>query len=265
MPTKRVPTREPRALSTEQKIAFALLMFLGIGGAFLGARSFKVSISKPFDLQLVKYLSGEKFMTTSQREAQDLEASKTRDTDGDGLSDYDELYVYKTSPYLSDSDSDGFDDKTEAFSGNDPNCPRGKVCEATVSAEEVGNATATPNIVVPPVPDVSGLTGTAAGASANAALGTVATDPASLLSTGSYNFKTPDDVKKFYEQASPADIRAALLKAGMTQAQLDKIDDTTLKQFFSQTLETAAQKGDLNALIKTDTQTSTSTTKAPAK
>jgi hypothetical protein len=53
---------------------------------------------------------------------------KTQDTDGDGLSDWDELNTYKTSPYLADSDGDGYSDKNEIDSGNDPNCPQGQTC-----------------------------------------------------------------------------------------------------------------------------------------
>ncbi len=53
---------------------------------------------------------------------------KSRDTDADGLNDWDELNLYKTSPYLADSDSDSFSDKAEIESGNDPNCPKGENC-----------------------------------------------------------------------------------------------------------------------------------------
>lgn len=52
-----------------------------------------------------------------------LEQAKTKDTDQDGLSDYDELYIYSTSPYLMDSDSDEITDKQEVDEGTDPNCP----------------------------------------------------------------------------------------------------------------------------------------------
>ncbi|MCK4859621.1 MAG: hypothetical protein KAS87_03565, partial [Candidatus Omnitrophica bacterium] len=45
-----------------------------------------------------------------------------------GLSDWDELYFYNTSPYLEDSDSDGFTDKQEIDNDKDPNCPAGRDC-----------------------------------------------------------------------------------------------------------------------------------------
>ncbi len=117
------------------------------------------------------------------------------------------------------------------------------MCEGGISnSEDSGSTTVSPNIVVPEMPDLV----------PTSTSGQV--DPSSILSTGSYNFENPDDVKKFYEQASPADIRSALLKAGMSKEQLDKIDDAALKQFFSQTLESASQSGQLDALVKTKTE-----------
>lgn len=71
-------------------------------------------------------------VTINSSGVQELSALKQKDTDGDGLSDFDELYPENggtsTSPYLKDSDSDGFDDAQEINTGNDPNCPRGQNC-----------------------------------------------------------------------------------------------------------------------------------------
>lgn len=53
---------------------------------------------------------------------------KQKDTDGDLLSDYDELNAYGTSPYLADSDSDGISDKEEIDTGHDPNCSGSDTC-----------------------------------------------------------------------------------------------------------------------------------------
>lgn len=62
-------------------------------------------------------------------------ALQQQDTDLDGLSDYDEMYLYKTSPYLADSDSDGFSDGTEVKNGQNPNCPAGQNCSLVLPAE----------------------------------------------------------------------------------------------------------------------------------
>ena len=45
-----------------------------------------------------------------------------KDTDGDGLSDYEEKYIYGTSPYLVDTDSDGISDYDEILAGQEPLC-----------------------------------------------------------------------------------------------------------------------------------------------
>ncbi len=51
-----------------------------------------------------------------------------KDTDNDGLSDYEERYVYGTSPYLSDTDSDGISDYEEISTGQEPLCV-GETCD----------------------------------------------------------------------------------------------------------------------------------------
>lgn len=46
---------------------------------------------------------------------------KTVDSDGDGVTDYDEIYIYKTNPQKADSDDDGFSDQVEIENGYNPN------------------------------------------------------------------------------------------------------------------------------------------------
>jgi hypothetical protein len=68
-----------------------------------------------------------------QREAE-LQAGK--DTDGDGITDLDEINVTKTSPYLADSDSDGVPDGEELRLGTDPLCPEGQDCYTPLGVAE---------------------------------------------------------------------------------------------------------------------------------
>lgn len=52
------------------------------------------------------------------------EQLKARDSDGDGLSDYDEMFVHNTNPLSADTDGDGLNDYDEIFKyGTDPNNP----------------------------------------------------------------------------------------------------------------------------------------------
>lgn len=62
--------------------------------------------------------------------------SKNTDTDGDGISDYDESNIFKTSAFLFDSDGDGTSDYDEIKNGTDPNCPTGKDCSVNIQSEK---------------------------------------------------------------------------------------------------------------------------------
>jgi len=228
MATRRLGTRPPRALSAEQKFAFVLLMFLGFGGVVFGFRSFGANLMRPIQQQIADLYTGETFLTSDERDAQEFQESKTKDTDGDGLVDYDELYVYKTSPYVSDSDSDLYDDKQEIFSGNNPNCPEGKDCGGFVSGAE----------------DAADI-----GASVEGLITGIGQEE--LLEAGAVEFNSPEDVEAFFKQATIDEIRASLLEAGMTQEELDLIDDATLEAYFNGVLEEAAAAGELDALVET--------------
>ena len=228
MATQRLRHKPPSALSAEQKVAFALLMFLGIGGVVFGAQSFGASMMRPIQTQIAAFYTGEEFLTSDEREAREIEESKTKDTDGDGLVDYDELYVYKTSPYISDSDSDGFDDKQEVYSGNNPNCPTGKDCGLIVgSAEAVAENSAADAFI-------EGL------------------GENDLLEAGSVTFESEEDVASFFQQATMDQIRAALAESGMSQEELDDIDDETLKAFFYGALGEASESGLLDEYLTTE-------------
>lgn len=48
---------------------------------------------------------------------------KALDSDHDGLSDYDEIYIYHTDPHNPDSDGDGYSDGDEVTHNYDPNKP----------------------------------------------------------------------------------------------------------------------------------------------
>lgn len=79
---------------------------------------------------------------TDVSDQQTMRELKLKDTDHDGISDYDETYVYKTSPYLADSDSDGASDAEEIAKDGDPNCPEGKNCiDAQAAVPQTTTAT----------------------------------------------------------------------------------------------------------------------------
>ena len=201
-------------------------MFLGLGGVVFGVQGFGANLARPVQSQIAQFASGEEFLTEDQREDRDREAAKSKDTDGDGLVDYDELYVYKTSPYIADSDSDGYSDKDEIYSGNNPNCPTGKTCGFVVSTVEEGTGTTSAVQAL-----VEGL------------------DSEGLLEAGAVTFESEADVQAFFKTATMKEIRASLIEAGMSQEELDLIDDETLEAFFYGVLDQAASSGELSDFV----------------
>lgn len=230
----RLPKQKRSSLSAEQKAAFVLLMFLGLGGLILGFMSFGASIRRPFEIQFAQMVadSNGKFILSSEREAQELEAQKTRDTDGDGLNDYDELYLYKTSPYLSDTDSDGFDDKMEIFSGNDPNCPKGTQCGGIVASQDASSDTESnpDDLISGPLSSTSLF-----GSETNTEL----------------NFNSEEDIINFLNQMTVGEIRNALEQTGVPKETLDQLNDEELKQLFNEAVQETSEEGRFDELLET--------------
>lgn len=115
-------------LSKEQKIGFVLLLAFAILAIGLGVLQIRNTMYGHFALnnQIPKVLKDQ---------VDTVDALRFRDTDKDGLSDFDELYVYGTSPYLADTDSDGIPDGEEVKKGLNPNCAEGKDCSISSDAE----------------------------------------------------------------------------------------------------------------------------------
>jgi len=132
---------------------------------------------------------------------------QNKDTDNDGLSDYDELYVYHTSPFLEDTDGDGISDAQEIKNGTDPNCPEGQMCNNSMAftSSTVSGETVTPELI-----QLDTSTPSASDSNLQSLLSGSATDPATL--------------------------RQMLLDSGMDKATLDKISDADLLQSYQDTL-----------------------------
>ena len=181
-----------------------------------------------------------------------------QDTDLDGLNDYDELYIYGTSPYVADSDSDNISDKDELDSGNDPNCPKGEVCVITTVATEptsdlTDTATSTaselsaaelrdtlkqlgaPANIVDAMDDETlraVYEETVAETGINPRELTDETD--SLAPTESVSQEITVDA---LQQLDAAQIRQLLLNSGISEADLSQVDDETLELLYAQALQ----------------------------
>lgn len=100
-------------------------------------------VLSPFRISNNVLKPAQEFLALQSEKANELEASKRKDSDRDGLSDYSELYVYRTSPYLGDTDSDGIPDAIEIAQSSDPNCPAGSTCIQLDNQQPAGASSST--------------------------------------------------------------------------------------------------------------------------
>lgn len=194
-----------KMLPQNQKIAVVVLSFFGIFIIVFWVYQFNSRLTNPLYAGLDK-------KTVSSTQTTDYIASlQTKDTDGDGLKDYDELYAYSTSPYLADTDSDGINDGQEIKNGADPLCPEGKNCN--ISAPTI-NATTTPTPIVD---------------------GTISTDLNSDgLDSGALQ-------KALSGQIDAATLRQLLISSGADASIINQISDEDLMKSYQATLNSQGQ------------------------
>lgn len=258
----------------QPKTLLILILSLGATGLVLGLYQLSRSLQSPF-AELVD--------TEAETEnvRNQLLALRERDTDKDSLSDFDELKLYHTSPYLADSDSDGVPDNTEIASGQDPNCPSGKVCRSQPSntnysdelanlynvnqnsnTNTVNNAAPANQTVNPPVDQVpidtlrSALKGAGVPAEtvdsfSDAELRTLYAEAlaeeqgnanaASNSNQAPANANTEVTLTDL-QSLTPAEIRELMIASGVPAEQLNLIDDATLKAIFDESLKEINQQ-----------------------
>lgn len=113
----------PIGLDRNRKIAVAVLGLVAFVLIIFWSKNLQFQLNDPFT-----YKGGDDEEVAVNDDSDT--ALRLKDTDNDGLNDYDELNVYMTSPYLDDTDSDGFKDGEEIANGNNPNCAAGAECES---------------------------------------------------------------------------------------------------------------------------------------
>ena len=214
----------PSAKSHE-KIGLVVFAIIALATFILGYAQVKKSIYLPFVRKPNTY------KTTEELDKEREDHLKNIDTDKDELTDYDELYVFHTSPFLEDSDSDGVPDGKEVADGTDPNCPKGKVCrQASLGNSASGSGTTpAPAPTTVPSPDQGGSTAPAPTPQEQQMKAIFDTfgDPAAL---------TKEKITTKVGAMSSVDLRAFLITMGVPQNALDKSDDTTLRKLLEDTL-----------------------------
>ena len=207
------------SLTTEQRMASAILGFCGVVVFSLAVLQLRGQVISPFLVPNQNSKLAQQFFTQQQDQANQLENLKQKDTDHDGLSDYDETYVYHTSPYIGDTDSDGVPDAIEVAQSSDPNCPAGKTCFQSINQVPQYNASSSfgefldvPKVPVPQGDVEFGQASSSGTINAQTFL-TAPPDPATL---------------------SPAQIRDYLVVNHLvTRAQVDGLSDADVTQVYN--------------------------------
>ena len=220
----------------------------------------------------------EKAIVAQEAKALDLSEKnpaelKKADTDADKINDFEELYVYETSPYLADSDSDGIDDFDEIANHTDPTCAEGKNCfsagAATSASEPANGAAAIVGVAEVSAADLRQLLVQAGQVTAEQA---AAIDDKTLLDIyGQALEQNPDLAKSLQPGATAnndagdpsakiadnatdtagalkslgglnaADVRKMLLEQGFSEKELNEIDDKTLMALYQEALGKAGE------------------------
>ena len=199
-------TNQPKDVWT--KAMFGVLVFFGVSALILGILQIGqgLNLSGGWETSANQMDGSQWLGETKERSIEDL---KNTDTDGDGLSDFEELYIYNTSMYLADSDSDGYTDKEEIDGGYDPNCPKGQDCRG-ISAD------------------------TSQELRDSYSQGLMPISPDNYLVEQD---QLPPEAIDQLKQLTAPEIRQLILESGqMTAEQLGQIDDATLVQMFQEVI-----------------------------
>lgn len=173
----------------------------------------------------------------------DLEDEQLRmqDSDEDGLTDYEELRIYGTSPFIADTDSDRLTDAEEIKAGSDPNCPAGQTCSLALNGEFETSTTTTSPYVTSEIQAIANDPAAIrrllieGGVDARM-LETIDDQTLQLLAQEAITATTQPTPEKLelIENLQPAQIRALLIEQGFDEQVLRSITDDQLMAIFAQ-------------------------------
>jgi hypothetical protein len=165
---------------------------------------------------------------------------RAQDSDQDGLTDYEELRVYGTSPFIADTDSDKIADADEVKAGGDPNCPVGKNCTLANAEFATGTRTSSPYAG----PEILAIIDNPAeirrllieGGVDARVLETIDDQSLQLLAQEALNATTQPTPEKLelIKNLQPSQIRALLREQGFADDVLSQITDDQLMAIFQQ-------------------------------
>lgn len=208
------PQQEGHAFTREQKVGYALVIACGVLAVVFGMFYLVSHLHRPF---IITY-AGSHVLTTDEKNAEEALRQQRSDTDEDTVSDYDELYVYKTSPYIADTDSDGLTDDVEIMSNQDPTCAIGAACEDETN--EVRR-------------EETAFDDDAAAAAA------AAQEAASQY----------EAIQAMLENLSVGEIRSILIESGADTAQIEAMSDDEIAALYQEVLGQLQEQGGMEEIL----------------
>lgn len=164
---------------------------------------------------------------------------RQQDSDQDGLTDYEELRIYGTSPFIADSDSDGITDANEIKNGTDPNCPTGKTCGFGSSSELATGTRYDTSALQPIVNDPKEIRRLLIEGGVDArVLETIDDQSLQVLAQEALTASTQPTQEKIdlLKNLTPTQIRDLLKQQGVDTTALDQISDDDLMTLYQQAL-----------------------------
>lgn len=208
-------------LAKEQKLALVLIFVLA--GSALGFSLYRVKamIREPFLVETSSLEDAKRLIGLSTEEQ--IAQQKRMDTDGDGLSNWDEENLYKTNPYLRDTCGDGLADNVRVITR------RGLGCLQTRSdGLDLSGVMATSSDIY----DLPGQDQQISGEGIES-------------QASSVELKAVEQINQAMLPRDPAAIRA-VLKEKIGQEELDKISDEELLILYDGALESVERQGQEN-------------------
>ena len=226
----------------EEKRVYSALLVVAVAALILGFWQLKNNIRLPFILNAPTNTA-----TTAEAD-ESLLALQNKDTDGDSLTDYDEVYVYATSAFLADTDSDGYPDNEEISTGNTPLCPAKETCLVAPPALAVAEVAPQTVQELRSILIQSGVSAEQLATIDDATLmqlydqvsiDTPESADASTTTNTDSTAGTPvltEAEKEIFRKMSGAELRTYFIQSGVDAEMLQGIDDATLKLLVNQTL-----------------------------
>lgn len=227
-----------------QKLIVAILVVATLSILFLGYLQIRGQLEVPFFVDKLIEAKAKirgpreflEFYKTEQRNRSDLLQLQQQDSDNDGLTDYQELYIYKTNQYSADTDSDGVSDGDEISKGTDPRCPTGSICDEEgfiVPANEPSSSGTNVNSSLYPTDTSGGDTASSSDNSTSPAeidLGPLVSGEAASPQLQSFSGDDKEVLKTYFKSLSAADIRTLLEQQGFPTEQIAALSDEDLKK-----------------------------------